>query len=79
MLCRGGKLSRWILRPEQDPLWNSEDYARAATLEARMTAHGICEGERRRLIPCAVWLSKFPGTRYDTETMKKLESVLCIS
>lgn len=77
MLCRGGKLMHWILRPQGDKSWSADDYARAATLEARWIASGVSEDERRRLIPCAVWYRKFPGTMYDDATMKRLEELLC--
>jgi hypothetical protein len=70
-------MTRYILRPTDDPLWSEKDYARAATLEARWAACGIAETDRQRLIPCAVWSAKFPGTLYDSETMKELESLVC--
>ena len=77
MLCRGGKLSRWLLQPERDPLWSAADYARAATLEARWHAMGVSEDDRRRLLPCAIWIAKFPGTTYDPDTMARLKALLC--
>ena len=75
MLVRGGKLMHWVLKPEGDPIWSKDDWGRAATLEARWLARGICETDRSRLLPCAVWRAKFPGTTYDTETMRRLEEL----
>lgn len=77
MLCRGGILKPWILKPDGDPTWTTEDWARAATLEARFSAAGATEEERRKYIPCAVYMLKFPGTTYDIVTMKRLNTLLC--
>ena len=77
MLCRGGILKSWILKPDGDSTWTAEDWARAATLEARFSAAGASEEERRKLIPCAVYITKFPGTAYDVVTMKRLNTLLC--
>lgn len=79
MLCRGGQLKPWILKPDGDNTWTVEDWGRAATLEARFSAMGVTEEERRKLIPCAVYISKFPGTLYDIVTMKRLHELLCSS
>ena len=64
MIVRGGKLIPWILRPPADPSWSSADWARAATFEARYAALGVCEEERRRLVPCAVLKARWPETRF---------------
>ncbi len=76
MLVRAGKFMRWIVKPDGDPIWNSADWGRAATLEARFTQLGICEEERRQLIPCAVWKAKFPGLIYSPAVESKLQSLL---
>ena len=76
MLVRAGKLMPWVIRPEGDPTWTEADWARAATLEARFTVRGICEEERRQLVPCAVWKSKFPGLTYSPLVEYKLSQIL---
>jgi hypothetical protein len=77
MYCRGGKLQHWTLKPDGDSTWTSADWGRAVTLEGRFSAVGVSEEERRKLIPCAVYLHKFPGTVYDVATMKRLQELLC--
>ncbi len=72
MLCRGGKLTRYIVKPPADPTWSAEEYGRAATLEARWKSLGVCEEERKRLIPCAVWRAKYPATQYPPAVMSRL-------
>ncbi len=75
MLVRGGKLSRWIMKPDGDPTWSDADWGRAATLESRWRMAGISEDERRKLIPCAVWLAKFPGLHLQQEIMDRLHAL----
>ena len=75
MLCRGGTLHPWIVRPDGAPTWTREDWARAATLEARFAARGACEAERRRLVECAVWRAKFPGLRYDSAVEARIKEL----
>ena len=75
MLVRGGKLSRWIMKPDGDPTWSDADWGCAATLEIRWRMAGISEEERRKLIPCAVWLAKFPGLRLQQEIMDRLRAL----
>jgi hypothetical protein len=72
MIARGGKLIPWILKPVGDPTWSQEDWGRAATLEARFAATGVCEEERRRLVPCAVLRAKWPETRFPTALEARL-------
>lgn len=75
MLVRGGKLTRWIVRPETDPLWSMADWGRAAALEARWAAHGVSEDERRKLLPCAIWRAKWPETRFSVGIEARLEEL----
>lgn len=75
MLQRGGILTPWIVRPDEDPLWSPAEWGTAATLEAKWNAKGVSEEERRRLIPCAVWLSKHPGLKYSEQVMKRLRDL----
>ena len=75
MLVRGGKLSRWIMKPDGDPTWSDADWGRAATFETRWQMAGISEDERRKLIPCAVWLAKFPGLRLQQGIMDRLSAL----
>lgn len=73
MLCRGGKLTRYFLVPDGDATWSDTDWSRAKTLEARWLALGVSEDERRRYIPCAVLVAKFPGSLiYPDNVMKRL-------
>ncbi len=75
MLIRGGRVYNWIVRPDGDPIWNSQDWERAKTLEARWTALGISEQERRQLLLCAVWKAKFPGLTYNPLIESKLRAL----
>jgi hypothetical protein len=75
MLRRGGKLIRWIIKAEGDMTWTEADSARAGTLEARWKMLGVSEEERQRLIPCAVWMRRYPGLVYPDEIMKRLEEL----
>ena len=79
MLVRAGKLIPWVVKPDGDATWTAEDWARAGTLEARFTQLGLCEEERRQLIPCAVWKAKFPGLAYSPLVEHKLSKFLCAS
>ncbi len=65
----------WILKPEGDPVWNEDDWARAATLEIRWISLGVSEKERRDLLPCAIWKSKFPGLQYGSLIESKLRTL----
>ena len=76
MFCRGGTLGRWIVRPEGDATWNADDWARAATLEARWKARGVCEEERKRLVPCAVLKRKWAGTVFEASIESRLHELL---
>jgi len=76
---RGGTLVKVSTVSNSDPLWLDSDYSRAATLEARWSAMGVAEEERATLLPCAVWLSKFPGTQYPDTIMARLEKLRCHS
>jgi hypothetical protein len=78
MLCRGGKLSRYILKLPTDPTWSAEDYGRAAALEARWKCLGVCEEERKRLIPCAVWRAKYPATQYPAAILARLDELVVL-
>ncbi len=73
---RAGRMMPWVVRPEGDATWTEMDWARAATLEARFTIIGLCEEERKQLIPCAVWKAKFPGLSYSPQIEYKLGQVL---
>lgn len=75
MLVRGGQLSRWIMKPDGDLTWSEMDWGRAATLEAKWRMAGVSEEERRMLIPCAVWLAKFPGLRLQDTVMDRLRAL----
>jgi hypothetical protein len=75
MLQRGGILTPWIVRPDEDPLWSNADWGTAKTLEAKWSAKGVSEDERRRLIPCAVWMSKHSGLKYSGLVMKRLKEL----
>jgi hypothetical protein len=75
MIIRGGKLIPWIVKPAPDPSLSAMDHGRAATLEARFHALGVCEEERRRLIPCAVSRARWPETRFAPEVEKRLEEM----
>lgn len=76
MLSRGGTLSPWLVKPEGDLTWSEADWGRAATLEARWKMHGVSEHLRRQLIPCAVWMAKFPGLRFSEDIHKTLEDLV---
>ena len=65
----------WFVKPDPDATWNEEDWARAATLEARMQSRGISEIERQKLIPCAVWAKKFAGLTFSPEIMARLKDL----
>ena len=75
MIIRGGKLYPWILRPVNDPVNTHADLARAATLDARYAAHGVCEAERQKLVPCAVLKARWPETRFACNIEKRLEEL----
>lgn len=75
MLVRGGKMMHWIVKPEGDPVWSSEDWARAATLEARYAAKGVSESERRKLVQCAVFKKKWPETKFTTAIESQLKAL----
>ena len=76
ILCRGGRLVPWVLRPDDDPTWSAADWGRAATLEARFSALGVSEAERRRLVPCAVLKSKWPETVFSPAVEKRLATLV---
>jgi len=77
ILQRGGQL-RAVSVFATDPMWLPADYGRAVTLEARWSAMGVSAEERARLLPCAVWLAKFPGTLYSDEIMACLSDLRCL-
>jgi hypothetical protein len=77
MLVRGQRMERWLVRPTGDPTWSPVDWARAATLEARWIAAGVPEADRRRLLPCAIWAAKHPGTRYAPYIEERLAELAC--
>lgn len=79
MLVRGQRMERWLVRPAGDPTWSAVDWARAATLEARWSAAGVPEEERRVLLPCAVWAAKHPGLRYAPHIEARLADFACRS
>jgi hypothetical protein len=75
MIIRGGKIIPWIVRPAPDPSFGPADLCRATTLEARWHALGVCEEERRRLIPCALLRARWPETHYAPEVEKRLAAL----
>jgi hypothetical protein len=75
ILCRGGKLIPWVLKPEDDPTWSTADWGRAATLEARFSALGVSEAERRRLVSCAVLKAKWSGLVFSPAVEKRLATL----
>ena len=75
MLVRGKRIEHWIMKPEGDPVWNEDDWARAATLEIRWMSLCVSEKERRELLPCAIWKSKFPGLLYSPLIESKLRTL----
>lgn len=75
MLVRGKYCMPWILKPEGDPCWNADDWARASTLEIRWMMLGVTEKDRLELLPCAIWKAKFPGLTYSPLTESKLRSL----
>ena len=77
IIQRGGQL-RVVSLMATDPMWMPGDYGRAVTLEARWSAMGVSEEERGLLLPCAVWLAKFPGTLYSEGTMARLTALQCL-
>ena len=74
MLSRG-TLTQYILKPDGDQTWSTEDWSRAKTLEARWRSLGVSEDDRRRFIPCAVLVAKFPGIVYPDNVMKRLNEL----
>ena len=72
MLSRGGLLTQYLVKPDGDQTWSVEDWSRAKTLEARWSALGVSEDDRRRYIPCAVLVAKFPGIVYPDAVMNRL-------
>lgn len=75
MLVRENQISPWILKPERDPCWNADDWARAATFEMRWMGLGVSEKDRRELLPCAIWKAKFPGLHYNPFIESKLRTL----
>lgn len=63
-----------------DPLWNSEDRARYATLLARASASAAAVASSAPvnplLIQCAVWKHKVPGLTYDSNITAALAAAL---
>jgi hypothetical protein len=78
MLVRGGKMIRWLVKPEGDRIWSDADWGRAAALEARWKSAGMSESDRRRLIPCAIWIAKFPGMLLHESVMAELNPIKTI-
>jgi hypothetical protein len=74
---RGGMLVKLSAEIKTDLLWLSSDIGRAKTLEARWKAMGVSNDECRKLIPCAIWLAKFPGTQYSDTIMTRLAELRC--
>lgn len=65
-------MTRWLMKPEGDPTWSMGDWGRAASLEARWKSAGMPEDARRRLVPCAIWIAKFPGMTLHESVMSEL-------
>ena len=75
MLIRG-KIIQWFVKPDDDLTWNEEDWGRASIFESRWASMGISETERRKLIPCAVWLKKCVGIYFSPEIMTRLKELM---
>lgn len=75
MLVRGNKCVPWILKPDGEPVWNNEDWGRAATLEIKFQSKGVSEDERRKLIPCAVLKHKYPGIMFQPYIEQRLSEL----
>lgn len=75
MLVRGNKMMPWVLKPDIDPIWNKHDIARAGTLEIKWNLAGVKEDERRRLLPCEIWRTKFPGLTFNDTVIKRLDEL----
>ena len=59
-----------------DPVWTIEDIVRAQTLDARWSVMGVPQIDRAKLVPIAVWKSKFPGLKYSMEIESQLKTLL---
>ena len=77
MIVRGGKMISVGKPDTTNRLLIGNDYARMATLEARWKSSGVSVRDYESLIPCAIWISKFPGTQYSEDIMKRLEELRC--
>lgn len=79
MILRGGLFIKTVVTPHINRLLVANDYARMISLEARWIAIGISKSECEQLLPCAVWIAKFPGTKYSETIMKRLHELSCRS
>ena len=75
-MFRAGVIYRG-LTVEGDSTWSAADRGRALTLDARYSALGVSEEERRRLLPCAVLRVKFPGIHFPAEIERRLVALGC--
>ena len=75
-MFRAGVIYRG-LTVEGDSTWSAADWGRSRTLDARYSALGVSEEERRRLLPCVVLRGKFPGIRFPAEIETRLMALTC--
>ena len=76
-MFRGGVVVPLRVQPDGDATWSANDWARAATLEARWFSSGVSEEERRMLLPCAVLRAKFPGIAFHPFVETRLRELAC--
>ena len=74
-VCRGGKIIA-VEKPSGDATWCADDWARAATLDAKWASQGVSVDERKRLVSCAVVYKKWPGTVFEESVMARLLELL---
>lgn len=65
----------WFVKPENEDVWNEDDWGLAAILEARWLSLGVSEKDRRKLIPCAVWKKKHIGITFSESIMNRLKEL----
>jgi hypothetical protein len=76
-MFRAGVIHRVLATADDDSTWSAADNGRARTLDARYSALGVSEEERRRLLPCAVLRAKFPGIRFPVDIETRMASLEC--
>ena len=76
-MFRAGVIHRGLATADDDSTWSAADRGRARTLDARYSALGVSEEERRRLVPCAVLQRKFPGIHFPADIETRLATLVC--